>query len=394
MAEFFVDPYVKYYNNLQQAESLSSSVSTIGEAIDQIATNVSNLSSQIDSSRWKELGQEAISSSVLPTVSARVASIKSDVTSVLSQVVTKAFELYEKVSELKTTDEKYETAKSELEQLKNSEPSYSSSDGKGESSEHKSWESKVKDKEREVDNLKSKCKNLQSEADGIASSINSLTISDEPAEVAVTTPDDSTVQITELSNGMIAYTFGGETYYIANTKLGLDEYLKVIDKQYLAQKYKKSYKGKCLGFSYLHSYDLYAGYTGHNGDDASNGHSPYSISQLQTWDKDEAIRKIVSEVSSGKPVIVQVNGHKKSGGSYSRHFVTVVGVKQSAIKSGKVSEKDLLIIDSYDGDLRTLDRSKSKNRFMTRGKDTGNGNYGYYVISMKDKTTKNDAKQT
>ncbi len=382
MSEFFVDPYIKYYNNLQQASSLSSTVSSIGDTIDQIATNVSNLSSQIDSSRWKELGQEAISSSVLPTVSARINSVKSDVTSVLSQAVTKAVGLYDKVSELKTTDESYETDKSELESLKNSEPSYSSSNGNGESSEHQSWKSRVRDKENSVENLKNKCKSLQSEADSIASSINSLTISDEPAEVVLETPEESGVQITELSNGMISYTFDGETYYVANTKLSLNKYLKVIDNQYIAQKYKKSYSGKCLGFTYIHSYDLYAGSTNHTGDDASNGHSPYSISQLQTWDKSEAIKKIVSEVSSGRPVIVQVNGNKAGT---RRHFVTVVGIKESAVKTGNVSEKDLLILDSYDGDLRTLDTSKSKYRFMTRGKDTGNGNYGYYVISMKNK---------
>ena len=199
MSEFFVDPYIKYYNNLQQASSLSSTVNSIGSAIADVAANVSSLSSQIDASRWKELGQEAISTSVLPTISARVTSIKDDVTNVLQQAVTKAVELYDKVSELKTTDEQYETAKKELESLKNSEPSYSSGDDKGESSEHKSWEDKVKDKEKEVDKLKDKCKSLQSESDSIASSINSLTISDEPAEVVVAAPNSS-VDLTSLSD--------------------------------------------------------------------------------------------------------------------------------------------------------------------------------------------------
>lgn len=391
MAEYFVDPYLKYYNNLESASSLASSVSSIGDEVTTLSNNISNLISQISASRWQELGQVEISTKILPTMEARIKSVSSDVKDVLNQAITKADELYKKVKELKESDEKLETLRSELEELKKSEPSYKSGLlNNEESSEHKSWKSKVTNKETEIKTCEEKCKLLQGEADSLAQAINGLTISDEPAEVVVEIQDPDAVNI-ETLNGMITYTFDGETYYVANTKLGLNEYLKIIDKQHIAQQYSSSYSGKCLGFTYIHSYDLYTGYTGHTGDDADNGSSPYSISTYQTWNKSEAIDKIVQEVSNGRPVVVQVNGSKRKNG-YGRHFVTVVGIKADAVKSGKVSEKDLLILDAYDGDLRTLDTSRSKSRFMTRGADTGNGNYGYYVISMKNKNS--DARKT
>lgn len=384
MAEYFIDPYVKYYNNLQNVSSLATNVTSINDELTTISNNVNKLSSQIDASRWKELGQESISTTVLPTLKERVTSLSGDITGALQQAVSKATELYQKVTELKENDEKLETENNNLQTLKNSEPSYSNGTTNGsESTAHSNWRHNVSSKETECKTLTSTCKTLQSEADSLVTAINSLTVSEEPAEVVVEAPKEEGVNVSTL-NGMISYTFDGETYYVANTQYGLDSYLRKIDKNQIAQKYSSNYSGKCLGFTYVHTYDLYTGYSRHTGDDADNGKSPFSISKLQTWDKNEAIQKIVTEVSNGRPVIVQVNGKSRKNGSYSRHFVTVVGIKESAAKSGNVTESDLLILDSYDGDLRTLDTSKSKYRFMTRGADTGNGNYGYYVISMRN----------
>ena len=386
MAEYFIDPYVKYYNNLQNVSSLATNVTSINDELTTISNNVNKLSSQIDASRWKELGQESISTTILPTLKERVTSLSGDVTGILQQAVSKATELYQKVTELKESDEKLETSKAELKTLKNNEPSYSSGIFSGsESSAHSNWRSNVSNKEKKCNTLINTCKTLQNDANSLVTAINSLEVSEEPAEVVVEAPQEEGVNVSTL-NGMISYNFDGDTYYVANTQYSLDSYLRRIDKNNIAQQYSSNYSGKCLGFTYIHTYDLYTGYGNHTGDDADNGSSPFSISQLQTWDKNEAIQKIVTEVSNGRPAIVQVNGKKHKNGRYSRHFVTVVGIKESAVKSGNITESDFLILDSYDGDLRTLDTSKSKYRFMTRGADTGNGDYGYYVISMRDST--------
>ena len=86
---------------------------------------------------------------------------------------------------------------------------------------------------------------------------------------------------------------------------------------------------------------------------------------------------VYNQIVEGKPVIMQVNGN--SSGTV-RHFVTVVGVK-SDVKKDTISESDLLILDSWDGKLESMDTEYS--RFMTTGKETNKDYSGYYLRILK-----------
>lgn len=68
----------------------------------------------------------------------------------------------------------------------------------------------------------------------------------------------------------------------------------------------------------------------------------------------------------------------------SRHYVTVVGYKNSVTSPYSITEDDLLIIDSYDGKLERMDTTNS--RFMITGHDigrTGSKAYGHQVYIFR-----------
>ena len=81
---------------------------------------------------------------------------------------------------------------------------------------------------------------------------------------------------------------------------------------------------------------------------------------------------------NGRPVVVQVNGNKQGT---SRHFVTVVGFKSSITDPSQLTEKDLLIIDSWDGKTERMDQANS--RFFTSGADCHKSYSGYYLRVLK-----------
>ena len=102
---------------------------------------------------------------------------------------------------------------------------------------------------------------------------------------------------------------------------------------------------------------------------------PFLYFLLQNSEKQHII---YNEITNGKPLILQVNGNKKGT---SRHYVTVVGFKSSVKSANSLTQKDLLIKDSWDGKLERMDGSSS--RFMTSGKDCHKSYNGYYLAIMK-----------
>ena len=81
---------------------------------------------------------------------------------------------------------------------------------------------------------------------------------------------------------------------------------------------------------------------------------------------------------NGKPVVLQVNGNKAGT---SRHFVTVVGFKDGVVSGSTLQETDLLIVDSWDGELESMDTEKS--RFMTTGAACHKDYSGYRLRVFK-----------
>ena len=89
--------------------------------------------------------------------------------------------------------------------------------------------------------------------------------------------------------------------------------------------------------------------------------------------KEDTLKMIYSQIVQGKPVVIQVNGNKAGT---SRHFVTVVGFRNSITDASALTEKDLLIIDSWDGKLERMDQANS--RFMVTGAQCHKKDYSGY----------------
>ena len=170
----------------------------------------------------------------------------------------------------------------------------------------------------------------------------------------------------------------------------LDEYVKKIEGKISQNANKEEFRDKCLSFAETHAYALYTGKMDDTAQKASTYPHSGAFTSFKTDSKEEALNKIYTEITSGRPVVVQVNGNKKGT---SRHFVTVIGFNSNVTEASKLTEKDLLIIDSYDGKVERMDTENS--RFLTTGKDTHKSYTGYYlrVLKPKDEKTNNENKK-
>ena len=181
-------------------------------------------------------------------------------------------------------------------------------------------------------------------------------------------------------------------YRIVNTQVPLTEYCKKVQAKALFQSPKKEWHDKCLSFAEAYAFVMrsgnlsdvffksssYAnyGYAGNLRDDFYNEGSYGSLDNA----KAAMLNKVYTEINLGNPVVLQVNGNKSGTG---RHFVTVVGYKKSVLSSHKLDETDLLIMDSWDGKIEYMNGKGSGTRFLTRGRQTGNGSYDYYIRVLK-----------
>ena len=172
-----------------------------------------------------------------------------------------------------------------------------------------------------------------------------------------------------------------EDWTVATTKINVADYEKVVKSNQISQDSdKEKYGGKCLAFSYVHASNLYNGYTGDTAVDAGKYKHASEFTSFYSDSKTDTIQKIYSEIVQGRPVVMQVNGNKTGT---SRHFVTVIGFRNSVTDPEQLTEKDLLIIDSWDGKVERMDQTNS--RFMTTGKETGKEYTGYYLRVLKPK---------
>ena len=137
---------------------------------------------------------------------------------------------------------------------------------------------------------------------------------------------------------------------------------------------------KCLSFSETHAVDMYEG-SKSNGKYAAGYHAGNNLETYYNDSKEETLAKIYEEVINGKPVVLQVNGNVKTDKNGnrtadSRHYATVVGFK-GGVSQSSIKEEDLIIIDSWDAKLETMDTEKS--RFMTNGAQCHKTYSGYML---------------
>lgn len=126
MAKYFVDPYKNYYEKLSAASSLTTDGTTAVSDISSATGIVSQLQSQLEVSKWKELGYDELVTSVIPSFKARFDTLSANI-AVLNQACSEAISgLLPILVDLKEKDEKLEETINELNNLTEPSPKYES----------------------------------------------------------------------------------------------------------------------------------------------------------------------------------------------------------------------------------------------------------------------------
>ena len=177
------------------------------------------------------------------------------------------------------------------------------------------------------------------------------------------------------NNNVTTWNTLGNNWVITNTQFSVSEYADYAYSKGIRQDSNSGrYGDLCLAFSYVHASNLKSGSKGDNAESAVNWAHAGEFKDYFSDNKQTTLATVYDEILKGNPVIMQVNGN--SEGTH-RHFVTVVGFKDSVTSAETIKESDLLILDSWDGKLETMDTDYS--RFMTTGAQTGKTYSGYYL---------------
>ena len=123
------------------------------------------------------------------------------------------------------------------------------------------------------------------------------------------------------------------------------------------------YPDACLSFAY--AYGAWIDGTSNSEMNGASSSSYQDAGQYSEFNgsKEEVLAEIKNQLDSGKPVVLRVNGNLDGT---SRHYVTVVGYSSSA--GDTLTEDDLIILDTYDGQIEGMGSNGA--RFMILGTAT------------------------
>lgn len=204
---------------------------------------------------------------------------------------------------------------------------------------------------------------------------------DGKAPVIEGVPSTSTTVNTDLANNpkLVRKSINGGNFYVVKTAYDVGSYASAARSAGIRQNSNtERYGDLCLAFSYVHASNLYTGQGGDNAESAYRWRHAGEFTDFFNDDKKATLAKIYEQITQGKPVIMQVNGNKAGT---SRHFVTVVGFKDTVSGPDSLTEDDLLIMDSWDAQIERMDTPQS--RFMTTGAQTRKKYTGYYLRVLK-----------
>ena len=166
---------------------------------------------------------------------------------------------------------------------------------------------------------------------------------------------------------------------MVDTSISVQDYYNHVKANGICQDTDPSIYGDyCLAFAYIHSSNMKNGNTSDGAGEASNYAHAGEFDTYITDTKSEMLGKVYEELNKGNPVILQVNGNSEGT---CRHFVTVVGYKNTVTSAANLTENDLLILDSWDGELERMDTDYS--RFLTTGAQCGKEYSGYRLQVLK-----------
>ena len=416
MSKYYSKIYQDYYNKLAKK--------TKSKYIDLTASKtISSLKSSIESSDWKESGINYFTEEVLGSLLNNTNIVEENITNKLSRASDTTYdELVPELETLKEKDAEYEEAVSKLADTSNDE-------------EKAALEAKIASLEKELSETKSTVDSLisdiktynddivevkinghvvyanrdgtilyEKDANGhlvkkgentgttgvlIRKAVSSKSPTVRSASKYIkatgatavtrlsTSPKQSTT--TPENSNMRSLSTLDCNWKVVNTSIKVEDYYNHVKNNGICQDSDPStYGDYCLAFSYIHSSNMKNGSTEDGAGSALNYAHAGEFETYITDDKSEMLNKVYEELNKGNPVILQVNGNTQGT---SRHFVSVVGYKDGVTSGANLKETDLLILDSWDGELERMDTSSS--RFLTTGASCGKDYSGYRLQVLK-----------
>ncbi len=375
--EFFTETYKRYNTELKNCGDLAGECSNLISSMSTISTSLSQAQSSANASSWEELGMKEITTTTFPALSNNVNDLKSNFESGLQKVISILIDqLLPKTDELKAENENLEAIEAEIKSLVapaqtdskgNTNPAYTTYINKKEELLGKKEESRTKCK-----NLKSECDALVSQAKGLDSAVKDIKLAEKPK---LENQDLYGNKLLEL------ITFEGKKYFAIKTANGsVIDFSNALHQYGLTQTdHAAAYGNSCLGVAKAYGNRILGGINSSNMDAFYSGAYTTYDGGTQYSNLQDALEVIYNEIKAGRPCVIDViSNQTENKGANNRHFATVVGIR-SDVKSAKdLKEEDLLIIDSWDGNLEDVNHSDDKDRHMRL--DRGSGTYRVDVL--------------
>ena len=374
--KYFVDPYKKYYENLKDSSSMSGEQSSLSDGISSLQSGTGSLAGGISSSTWQELGATRVTSVIIPGLSALLNKLSEDISSTLKVAISKATEIVTKTTELKQKDEELENKQNELATLKNNEPKKENED-LPETAEHTEWANKIKTLEEDIQKLETKCKSLQTETDALANEINALEVSSgEDVQIEIGDIPGDTGELIAPDGTFVKSKKG---YNVVNTQgMSVRDFENFIINNGLTQEVHQEYGNSCLSIAEAYGFWM-MGQGTISGNMDSLMATPTSVKRRTSSNQQEILGYVYDELIQGKPCVLKVSVKDGVG----RHFVTVVGMKDTVTSRDTLTANDLLILDVYDGQLETMDGGPESDRTMW---NTDDGLYWMEALNLNPTT--------
>ena len=353
-----VDKYLKMYKELTELieQENNSKINLIEKPV--------NIYGELQSSNWTELGKNLIDANEVPTLQSSLDNVDSSIKNNLLQANEILYNIvYNYLEDLNGLNVKHTSLNykiSKTEDILNT---------KELNEEKELVEAKMNIDIEKIEKFIQKINEL-------GSSVNTNPTNTYNYNRAV--PTENTESEEQYGNKVKIYSALDGTWVVADTNGNLGSYLSSVKNGGIYQASDTSkYSDQCLSFAQSYGHDLIYGTVTGVGGASSYAHSGTFTNAFYD-NKSDALKEIYKEVRNGNPVILQVNGN--SQGTV-RHFVTVVGYNSNVKSASELTEKDLLIVDSWDGKLERMDTSSS--RFMTTGAQCHKKKYSGYYLQVK-----------
>ena len=152
---------------------------------------------------------------------------------------------------------------------------------------------------------------------------------------------------------MIPATYKGTEFTVVNTRTHPVIYSELTFANTVCT--RPNYGGRCLSFCYYYVRCMLAGVTEVSASEGARSGGPRNAASFRTEkyaDYRTMMGRLYDLLNAGVPQIMMVEAVTHPG---SRHFVVVVGYRSSVSGRGSLRPEDLLIIDSQDGQLESMD---------------------------------------